>query len=115
MKDGTLAAIKVLSADSRQGAREFLTEINVIKDTKHENLVELYGCCVERDHRILVYGYLENNSLAQTLLGKWLYFFFFYFFIFLGLCVFVFINCLVNKICYLSLSTVYLIKIFYFR
>lgn len=70
LKDGTLAAIKVLSADSRQGVREFLTEINVIKDTKHENLVELYGCCVEGDHRILVYGYLENNSLAQTLLGR---------------------------------------------
>ncbi|KAK9209074.1 hypothetical protein WN944_001437 [Citrus x changshan-huyou] len=70
LKDGTLAAIKVLSADSRQGVREFLTEINVIKDIKHENLVELYGCCVEGDHRILVYGYLENNSLAQTLLGR---------------------------------------------
>ncbi|KAJ4726421.1 Protein kinase superfamily protein [Melia azedarach] len=70
LKDGTLAAIKVLSANSRQGVREFLTEINVIADIKHENLVELYGCCVEDNHRILVYGYLENNSLAQTLLGR---------------------------------------------
>ncbi|CAL5415567.1 unnamed protein product [Camellia sinensis] len=29
----------------------------------------LYGCCVDEDHRILVYNYLENNSLAQTLIG----------------------------------------------
>ncbi|KAK8973584.1 hypothetical protein V6N11_030774 [Hibiscus sabdariffa] len=68
-QDGTTAAIKVLSADSRQGVREFLTEINVIADIEHENLVKLHGCCVEGNHRILVYGYLENNSLAQTLLG----------------------------------------------
>uniref|UniRef100_A0A5B7A0E9 Protein kinase domain-containing protein n=1 Tax=Davidia involucrata TaxID=16924 RepID=A0A5B7A0E9_DAVIN len=69
LKNGKIAAIKVLSAESRQGAREFLTEIKVISDTEHENLVKLYGCCVEDNHRILVYNYLENNSLAQTLLG----------------------------------------------
>ncbi|KDP32521.1 hypothetical protein JCGZ_14724 [Jatropha curcas] len=69
LKDGSVVAIKVLSADSRQGLREFLTEIKLIADIEHENLVKLYGCCVEEDHRILVYGYLKNNSLAQTLLG----------------------------------------------
>lgn len=65
-----MVAIKVLSAESRQGVNEFLTEIKVISSVEHENLVKLYGCCVEDNHRILVYGYLENNSLAQTLLGK---------------------------------------------
>ncbi|KAF5477397.1 hypothetical protein F2P56_004040 [Juglans regia] len=69
LKDGKIAAIKVLSAESRQGVKEFLTEINVISDIEHENLVKLYGCCVEENHRILVYNYLENNSLAQTLIG----------------------------------------------
>lgn len=64
-----MAAIKVLAPESRQGVREFLTEIQVISDTEHENLVKLYGCCVESNQRILVYNYLENNSLAQTLLG----------------------------------------------
>ncbi|KAL6314855.1 hypothetical protein AAG906_029071 [Vitis piasezkii] len=69
LKDGTIAAIKVLAAESKQGAREFLTEINVISNIEHEYLVKLYGCCVEANHRILVYNFLENNSLAQTLLG----------------------------------------------
>ncbi|VVA91561.1 unnamed protein product [Arabis nemorensis] len=69
LKDGKLAAIKVLSAESRQGVREFLTEINVISEIQHENLVKLYGCCVEGNHRILVYNYLENNSLDKTLLA----------------------------------------------
>ncbi|XP_038691684.1 cold-responsive protein kinase 1-like isoform X2 [Tripterygium wilfordii] len=69
LRDGTMAAIKVLSAESSQGVREFLTEINMIADVEHDNLVKLHGCCVEGNHRILVYGYLDNNSLAQTLLG----------------------------------------------
>ncbi|XWS16779.1 hypothetical protein CRYUN_Cryun33cG0008200 [Craigia yunnanensis] len=70
LKNGKIAAIKVLSAESRQGVREFVTEIKVISEIEHENLVKLYGCCIEDNHRILVYNYLENNSLAQTLLGS---------------------------------------------
>jgi Protein tyrosine and serine/threonine kinase len=62
-------AVKVLSSESRQGVREFLTELTVISDINHENLVRLHGCCVEGIHRILVYPYMENNSLSQTLLG----------------------------------------------
>uniref|UniRef100_A0A7N0ZWI5 Protein kinase domain-containing protein n=1 Tax=Kalanchoe fedtschenkoi TaxID=63787 RepID=A0A7N0ZWI5_KALFE len=69
LRDGKLAAIKVLAAESKQGVKEFLTEINVISDIKHDNLVTLYGCCVEGNHRILVYEYYDNNSLSQTLLG----------------------------------------------
>ncbi|WOL18830.1 hypothetical protein Cni_G27627 [Canna indica] len=70
LKDGKLVALKVLSSESRQGVREFLTELTTISGVVHENLVSLYGCCVEGTHRILVYNYLENNSLAQTLLGS---------------------------------------------
>lgn len=70
LKDGTLIAVKVLSATSRQGVREFLTELTAISDIKHENLVTLVGCCAEGSHRILVYNYLEKNSLSQTLLGN---------------------------------------------
>lgn len=71
LRDGTQVAIKCLSAESKQGANEFLTEINVISSMRHPNLVELIGCCVEDSHRILVYEYLENNSLASSLLGNY--------------------------------------------
>ncbi|THU51419.1 hypothetical protein C4D60_Mb06t30840 [Musa balbisiana] len=69
LKNGRVVAIKVLSVKSKQGVREFLNEIKVVSSITHENLVRLYGCCVEGDNRILVYDYLENNSLAHTLLG----------------------------------------------
>ncbi|KAL6843344.1 hypothetical protein ACP4OV_027057 [Aristida adscensionis] len=70
LKDGTIVAVKVLSADSRQGIREFIAELTAMSDIVHENLITLVGCCAEGSHRILVYNYLENNSLAHTLLGS---------------------------------------------
>ncbi|XP_074576449.1 cold-responsive protein kinase 1-like [Curcuma longa] len=70
LKDGLVVAIKVLSSESKQGVQEFLNELKTIANVVHENLVRIYGCCVEEDYRILVYNYVENNSLAQTLLGR---------------------------------------------
>ncbi|KAK7256892.1 hypothetical protein RIF29_30450 [Crotalaria pallida] len=70
LRDGTQVAIKSLSVESKQGSHEFMTEIDMISSTRHPNLVELIGCCVEGSHRILVYEYLENNSLASSLLGS---------------------------------------------
>lgn len=70
LRNGQEVAIKVLSAESRQGVREFLTEIDVITNVKHPNLVELLGCCIQDNNRILVYEYLENSSLDRALLGK---------------------------------------------
>lgn len=70
MRDGTCVAIKSLSVESKQGTTEFLTEINVISNIRHPNLVQLIGCCVEGRNRILVYEYMENNSLSSALLGN---------------------------------------------
>lgn len=62
--------MKMLSAESKQGVHEFLTEIDTISNIKHPNLVELVGCCVQGKNRILVYEYVENNSLDRALLGN---------------------------------------------
>ncbi|XAR50848.1 Non-specific serine/threonine protein kinase [Bertholletia excelsa] len=70
LRDGTSVAIKCLTAESKQQINAFLTEINTISNVKHPNLVKLIGCCVEGNNRILVYEYLENNSLASVLLGS---------------------------------------------
>ncbi|KAG2687546.1 hypothetical protein I3843_09G057500 [Carya illinoinensis] len=70
LKHGIEVAVKTLSAQSKQGLREFLTEINTISNVRHPNLVELVGCCVEGSNRILVYEYAENNNLDRALLGS---------------------------------------------
>ncbi|KAJ9168724.1 hypothetical protein P3X46_020217 [Hevea brasiliensis] len=70
LSDGTIVAVKQLSSKSKQGHREFLNEIGMISALQHPNLVRLYGCCVEGNQLLLVYEYMENNSLAHTLFGK---------------------------------------------
>ncbi|KAK8469460.1 hypothetical protein PHAVU_005G079733 [Phaseolus vulgaris] len=69
LSDGTLIAVKLLSSNSRQGNREFLNEIGMISALQHPYLVKLYGCCVEGDQLLLIYEYMENNSLARALFG----------------------------------------------
>lgn len=68
--DGTIIAVKQLSSNSKQGNREFLNEIGMISALQHPNLVKLYGCCIEAKQLLLVYEYMENNSLATALFGK---------------------------------------------
>ncbi|KAF2302948.1 hypothetical protein GH714_011742 [Hevea brasiliensis] len=67
--DGTVIAVKQLSSKSSQGNREFLNEIGMISCLQHPNLVKLHGCCIEGNQLLLVYEYLENNSLARALFG----------------------------------------------
>jgi serine/threonine protein kinase len=73
LSNGTLIAVKQLSSKSRQGNREFLNEIGMISALQHPYLVKLYGCCVEGDQLLLIYEYLENNSLARALFGNFHY------------------------------------------
>ncbi|CAL9216708.1 unnamed protein product [Arabidopsis halleri] len=70
LSDGTIIAVKQLSSKSSQGNREFVNEIGMISGLNHPNLVKLYGCCVEKNQLLLVYEYMENNSLALVLSGK---------------------------------------------
>ncbi|CAL5346238.1 unnamed protein product [Camellia sinensis] len=67
--DGTVIAVKQLSSKSKQGNREFVNEIGMISGLQHPNLVRLYGCCIEGNQLLLVYEYMENNSLARALFG----------------------------------------------
>ncbi|KAL0700194.1 hypothetical protein Bca4012_056316 [Brassica carinata] len=70
LADGTIVAVKQLSSKSSQGNREFVNEIGMISGLDHPNLVKLYGCCVENNQLLLVYEYMENNSLALVLSEK---------------------------------------------
>ncbi|KAK6917741.1 Malectin domain, partial [Dillenia turbinata] len=70
LSDGTVVAVKMLSSKSKQGNREFVNEIGIISGLRHPNLVQLYGCCTEGNQLMLVYEYMENNSLARALFGK---------------------------------------------
>ncbi|KAK4484660.1 hypothetical protein RD792_007249 [Penstemon davidsonii] len=69
MPDGTIIAVKQLSSRSKQGNREFVNEIGMVSALQHPNLVKLFGCCIEGNQLLLIYEYMENNSLARALFG----------------------------------------------
>ncbi|XP_021833846.1 probable leucine-rich repeat receptor-like serine/threonine-protein kinase At3g14840, partial [Prunus avium] len=71
LSDGTVIAVKQLSSKSKQGNREFVNEIGMISALQHPHLVKLHGCCIEGNQLLLVYEYMENNSLARALFGKY--------------------------------------------
>ena len=71
LPDGTIIAVKQLSSKSQQGNREFINEIGMISALNHPYLVKLHGCCAEGDQLLVVYEYMENNSLAHALFGNY--------------------------------------------
>ncbi|EXB54099.1 putative LRR receptor-like serine/threonine-protein kinase [Morus notabilis] len=70
LSDGGVIAVKQLSSKSKQGTREFVNEIGMISALQHPNLVRLFGCCTEGNQLLLIYEYMENNSLARALFGR---------------------------------------------
>lgn len=66
-KAATVVAIKRLKTESRQGEKEFRTEIKMLSKARHEHLVSLIGYCNDGEERILVYQYMIRGTLADHL------------------------------------------------
>ncbi|KAL0377606.1 UNVERIFIED_CONTAM: putative receptor-like protein kinase [Sesamum radiatum] len=66
-KGKTTVAVKRLKSNSRQGAHEFLTEIETLSELRHVNLASLIGYCNEHGEMILVYDYMAGGTLADHL------------------------------------------------
>ncbi|XP_031499639.1 calcium/calmodulin-regulated receptor-like kinase 1 [Nymphaea colorata] len=64
---GETVAVKVLAENSKQGEKEFETEVVLLGRLHHRNLVNLVGYCTEKGHNMLVYLYMSNGSLASHL------------------------------------------------
>lgn len=66
----TTVAVKKISRGSRQGRKEYITEVKVISSLRHRNLVQLIGWCHDRGEFLLVYEFMPNGSLDSHLFGK---------------------------------------------
>ncbi|GLT50543.1 hypothetical protein SLA2020_240240 [Shorea laevis] len=65
-----LIAVKKISKGSKQGKREYVTEVKIISQLRHRNLVQLIGWCHERSEFLLVYEFMSNGSLDSHLFSK---------------------------------------------
>ena len=52
-----------------QGGLEFKTEIELLSRVHHKNLVALVGFCFEQGEQMLVYEYMPNGTLRESLAG----------------------------------------------
>ncbi|KAF3785519.1 putative LRR receptor-like serine/threonine-protein kinase [Nymphaea thermarum] len=69
LNDGKEIAVKVLSANSYQGKREFSNEVSLLSRIHHRNLVAFLGYCQEEGKSILVYEFMHNGTLKEHLYG----------------------------------------------
>ncbi|KAJ0800993.1 putative protein kinase RLK-Pelle-L-LEC family [Helianthus annuus] len=64
LKDSsTYIAVKRVSKSSKQGMKEYASEVRIISRLRHRNLVQLIGWCHQKGELLLVYEYMENGSL----------------------------------------------------
>nr|XP_043608237.1 calcium/calmodulin-regulated receptor-like kinase 2 [Erigeron canadensis] len=67
MPAGEIIAVKTLASNSKQGEKEFQTEVSLLGRLHHRNLVNLVGYSVDKRQRMLIYEYMRNGSLASFL------------------------------------------------
>jgi len=60
-------AIKRVSRSSSQGRKEYASEVTIISQLRHRNLVKLIGWCHSHDELLLVYDLMPNGSLDRHL------------------------------------------------
>ncbi|XP_048141789.1 L-type lectin-domain containing receptor kinase IX.1-like isoform X2 [Rhodamnia argentea] len=60
-------AIKKINPGSRQGVKEYASEVKTISRLRHRNLVQLIGWCHEKKELLLIYEFMSNGSLDSHL------------------------------------------------
>ncbi|XP_065011774.1 leucine-rich repeat receptor protein kinase HPCA1-like isoform X2 [Musa acuminata AAA Group] len=70
LADGQVVAVKRAQQGSAQGNQEFKTEIEMLSRVHHKNLVSLVGLCIDHNEEIVVYEYVPNGTLRESLSGK---------------------------------------------
>ncbi|KAJ9693520.1 hypothetical protein PVL29_009464 [Vitis rotundifolia] len=70
LSGGQIVAIKRAQQGSMQGGLEFKTEIELLSRVHHKNLVGLVGFCFEQGEQMLVYEFMPNGTLRESLSGR---------------------------------------------
>ncbi|CAD6232559.1 unnamed protein product [Miscanthus lutarioriparius] len=69
LHDDRLVTVKFLH-ECKGNEEEFLNEVMSIGRTSHVNIVSLFGFCLERSRRALIYEYMPNGSLEKNIYSE---------------------------------------------
>ncbi|XP_027075665.1 cysteine-rich receptor-like protein kinase 2 [Coffea arabica] len=69
LNNGNIVAVKKLKATASRPKEEVESEIRVIGNVHHRNLIRLLGCSTKGAELLLVYEYMANGSLDKFLYG----------------------------------------------
>ncbi|XP_071726371.1 uncharacterized protein [Rutidosis leptorrhynchoides] len=72
-RHGEYVAVKRIWSNNRVDnslEKEFLSEVQILGSIRHSNIVKLLCCFSSEDSKLLVYEYMENQSLDKWLHGK---------------------------------------------
>ncbi|KAL7135411.1 hypothetical protein ABFS83_11G093800 [Erythranthe nasuta] len=69
LKNGNIVAVKKLDISYSRAKADFESEVRLISNVHHRNLVRLLGCCSKGSELLLVYEYMANGSLDRFLYG----------------------------------------------
>ncbi|XP_031107947.1 cold-responsive protein kinase 1-like [Ipomoea triloba] len=70
LKNGDVVAVKKLATISNRVKADFETEVRLITNVHHRNLIRLLGCSAKGEELLLVYEYMANGSLDKYIYGE---------------------------------------------
>ncbi|XP_058185406.1 cysteine-rich receptor-like protein kinase 43 [Rhododendron vialii] len=70
LKNGNIVAVKKLVMGTSRVKADFVTEVKLISNVHHRNLLRLLGCSSKGPELLLVYDYMGNGSLDKYLYGE---------------------------------------------
>ncbi|KQJ87357.1 receptor-like cytoplasmic kinase 176 [Brachypodium distachyon] len=71
LHDGRVVAVKHLMADRSQNKADvFRMELAILYPLLHENIIRLFGMCMEGEERLVIYEHMANGALSDYLHGQ---------------------------------------------
>ncbi|XP_024973085.1 putative receptor-like protein kinase At1g80870 [Cynara cardunculus var. scolymus] len=70
LRNGKLVAVKLLDSESMDADREFQNELRILGGLESQFVVSLLGYCVDKRKRLVVYEYMPNRSLQESLFSE---------------------------------------------